>query len=60
MNLDLDLVIPIFVLSGGEQQRVTLVCLFLNPISIILVDETTGKVDKEKKIDMMNILKSFS
>ncbi len=60
MNLDLDLVIPIFVLSGGEQQRVTLACLFLKPSSIILVDEPTGKVDKEKEIDVMNILKSFS
>lgn len=52
--------IPIFVLSGGEQQRVTLACLFLKPSSIILVDEPTGKVDKEKEIDVMNILKSFS
>lgn len=29
VNLDLDFATPIFVLSGGEQQRVTLARLFL-------------------------------
>lgn len=60
VNLDLDLATPIFVLSGGEQQRVALARLFLKPSSIILADEPTGNLDKENGMDVMNILKSFS
>ena len=60
VNLDLDLATPVFVLSGGEQQRVALARLFLKPSSIILADEPTGNLDKENGMDVMNILKSFS
>lgn len=60
VNIDIDISTPIFVLSGGEQQRVALARLFLKPSSIILADEPTGNLDKNNGIDVMNILKSFT
>lgn len=50
----------IFMLSGGEQQRVALAKIILKDSAIILCDEPTGSLDEKNKFKVMEILKSMN
>ena len=50
----------VFILSGGEQQRVALARVILKKGDIILADEPTGNLDYENGRKIINILKSMS
>ena len=47
---------PIYILSGGEQQRVALARVYLKPNSIVLADEPTGNLDQKNGALIMEIL----
>lgn len=48
---------PIYTLSGGEQQRISLIRTLLKPGNIILADEPTGNLDKKNTEIIMTFLK---
>lgn len=50
----------IFMLSGGEQQRVALARLILKPCKIILADEPTGSLDAINRDEVLKILRSLN
>lgn len=47
---------PIYILSGGEQQRVALARVYLKPNTIVLADEPTGNLDHKNGAKIMDIL----
>ena len=50
----------IFLLSGGEQQRIELIRNMLKPFDILFADEPTGNLDKENSTFIMNFLKNLT
>lgn len=50
---------PIFVLSGGEAQRVALAKLFLKNPPLIIADEPTASLDPKTAQDILSILFSM-
>ncbi|HIB1875392.1 TPA: ATP-binding cassette domain-containing protein [Enterococcus faecium] len=50
----------IFLLSGGEQQRIALIRNMLKPFDILFADEPTGNLDKENSTFIMNFLKKLT
>ena len=50
----------IFLLSGGEQQRIALISNMLKPFDILFADEPTGNLDKENSTFIMNFLKNLT
>lgn len=48
---------PVYVLSGGEKQRVAVARSLINNPSLIIADEPTGNLDKDNKWSVFNILK---
>ncbi|WP_317310245.1 putative bacteriocin export ABC transporter [Clostridium thermobutyricum] len=59
VGLNYDLKMPIYKLSGGEQQRVAISRLFLKKSSIILADEPTGSLDIGNKYKILELLKEL-
>lgn len=52
--------VPVYTLSGGEQQRVALARLMLKRCDIILADEPTGSLDVGNAEAVMRILESMN
>lgn len=50
----------IFALSGGEQQRVSIARILVNPKKLILADEPTGSLDAKNRDAIMSFLKEFN
>lgn len=50
----------VYMLSGGEQQRVALARLFIKQCSIILADEPTGSLDKRNATIVLEILRRLN
>lgn len=50
----------IYTLSGGEQQRVAIARILVNPKRIILADEPTGSLDTENRDIIFNYLKNLN
>jgi len=51
--------VKIYLLSGGEQQRVAIARLLLKPTEVILADEPTGNVDMENRDVIFALLNDF-
>lgn len=51
---------PIYTLSGGEQQRISLARAYLRDCNIILADEPTGNLDGENARKVLQILVEMS
>ena len=50
----------VYLLSGGEQQRVALARLMLKKCSVVLADEPTGSLDRENADMVIQILKELN
>ena len=50
----------IYLLSGGEQQRIAIARVMLKKYDIILADEATGNLDKSNKLIVIELLKNLS
>ena len=51
---------PVYKLSGGEQQRIAMLKLYLQECELILADEPTGSLDEKNRAIIMNMLKDFN
>jgi len=49
----------VYELSGGEQQRLALACLMVQPSELILADEPTGSLDHSNRDDVLRLLLHF-
>ena len=49
----------IYKCSGGEQQRIAIARLLLNPCKLVLADEPTGSLDHENKQVVISLLKEL-
>ncbi|EOH85819.1 ATP-binding cassette domain-containing protein [Enterococcus villorum] len=59
INLKKDLKTPVYLLSGGEKQRIALARTLLKGGSIILADEPTGSLDESNKKIVFSLLKEL-
>lgn len=50
----------VFTLSGGEQQRVAIARLLINPKKIVLADEPTGSLDSENRNSVLQYLERLN
>lgn len=51
---------PVYKLSGGEQQRIAMLKLYLQECELILADEPTGSLDEKNRAIIMNMLKDLN
>lgn len=59
INLKKDLKTPVYLLSGGEKQRIALARTLLKGGSIILADEPTGSLDESNKKIVFSLLQEL-
>lgn len=59
VGLEKRLKIPVYLLSGGEKQRIALARTFLKNGRIILADEPTGSLDDSNKKNIFSILQEL-
>lgn len=57
LNLNLDIKTLVYMLSGGEQQRVSMLRILLKDNPIILADEPTGSLDQVNRDIILDLLK---
>lgn len=50
----------VYKLSGGEQQRIAMLKLYLQESQLILADEPTGSLDEENRDVIIQMLKDFN
>lgn len=50
----------VYTLSGGEQQRIALLKLYLQESQLILADEPTGSLDEENRDVILRMLKKLN
>lgn len=50
----------VYTLSGGEQQRIAMLKLYLQESQLILADEPTGSLDAENRDIIIQMLKNFN
>jgi len=46
-------------LSGGQRQIVNIISGLINPSRIVILDEPTNALDKQLKIELLDIIKQF-
>ena len=46
------------MLSGGEKQRVAIICAFMNQPKIILADEPTASLDAKRAVQVVDMIKT--
>ncbi|HEX2937907.1 MAG TPA: ABC transporter ATP-binding protein [Ruminiclostridium sp.] len=52
--------VPVYTLSGGEQQRVAMARILANPKKLILADEPTGSLDPKNRDLILDFLKKLN
>ncbi|QAA32239.1 putative bacteriocin export ABC transporter [Clostridium manihotivorum] len=51
---------PVYKLSGGEQQRIAMLKLYLQECELVLADEPTGSLDERNRAVIIQMLKDFN
>ena len=49
----------VYLLSGGEQQKVAIARMLLKPYELVLADEPTGNLDYKNKNEIIEIFKEI-
>lgn len=60
LNLEHLMKKKVYTLSGGEQQRIAMLKLYLQESRLILADEPTGSLDEKNRDVILQMLKNFN